>query len=132
AAPSALTAPTPASVSAGATRSSRGGASATGAPAPGSTGPGSPSPRQGAGSGGGSAGHATPGGPGSPGTPGSPGIPGSPPAPPPQPPTVIDKVVSLGTSVTQRVPGPVGTVATQTLQSVGHTLNGILSPRARG
>ncbi len=41
-------------------------------------------------------------------------------------PTLIDGVVSLGTSVTSRVPGPVGSLATGTLKSVGHTLDGVL------
>jgi hypothetical protein len=39
---------------------------------------------------------------------------------------VIDGVVALGTSVTSKVPGPIGALATQTLQSVGAAVNRIL------
>ncbi|MDQ6607723.1 MAG: hypothetical protein M3Z06_14400, partial [Actinomycetota bacterium] len=45
---------------------------------------------------------------------------------PPPGTTVIDGVVAVGTSVTAKVPGPVGALATQTLQSVGSTLDRIL------
>lgn len=59
---------------------------------------------------------------------------GPPPSgPPPSPashPTVIDGVVSLGTSVTGRLPAPVGTIATQTLKSVGQAVGGGLTPRS--
>jgi hypothetical protein len=49
------------------------------------------------------------------------------PAPPPSGPTgLIDGVVDLGTSVTNKVPGPVGTTATQLLQSLGKTVDGLL------
>jgi hypothetical protein len=34
--------------------------------------------------------------------------------------------VGAATSVTQQVPGPVGTVATQTVQSVGSTIDRVL------
>jgi hypothetical protein len=43
-------------------------------------------------------------------------------------PTVIDGIVSAGTSATTQVPGPAGSAATQTLQSVGSTLDKILPP----
>jgi hypothetical protein len=74
----------------------------------------------------------TPGTPGPPNTPGPPGGPPEPPSPPAHTPTLVDRVVSLGTSVTERVPGPVGALATQTLQSVGHTLDGVISPSSGG
>jgi len=95
--------------------------------------------------GGGSAGHGPgsggSGSSGSPGSTGSPGSPGSPPPspsppptapPPPHPPTLVDGVVALGASVTEKVPGPIGALATQTLKSVGQTLDGIIAPRAAG
>ncbi len=40
-------------------------------------------------------------------------------------PTIIDGVVKAGSSVTQKLPGPVGTTGTNTLQSLGSTLNKI-------
>jgi hypothetical protein len=55
-------------------------------------------------------------------------------SPPPQPvaptprPTVVDKVVGIGTSVTNKIPGPGGALATQTIQSVGGTVDRILKP----
>jgi hypothetical protein len=53
------------------------------------------------------------------------------PAPPPTAkPTPIDNVVNLGTSITNKVPGPVGTVATQLLQNLGRNIDGLL-PFAR-
>jgi hypothetical protein len=60
--------------------------------------------------------------------------PAAPAPPPPTPPTKtpIDGVVAVGTSVTQQVPGPVGTLATQTLQSAGATLDQILRTPAAG
>lgn len=86
--------------------------------------------------GGGSTGSGPPSNPGGPGSPGSPGTPGTPPPPtappptsPPHPSTLIDGVVALGTSVTEKVPGPIGALATQTLKSVGQTLDGIIAPR---
>jgi hypothetical protein len=67
-------------------------------------------------------------GAGNPGGGGSQPPPRNPP-PTPQPlPTVVDGVVAAGASVTKQVPGPVGAIATQTLESAGHTLDGILSP----
>jgi hypothetical protein len=49
-------------------------------------------------------------------------------APPPvaHPPTVVDGVVSAGTSITQKVPGAAGVAATQLLQNVGTTVDGLL------
>jgi hypothetical protein len=38
--------------------------------------------------------------------------------------------VNLGTSITNKVPGPVGTVATQLLQNLGRNIDGLL-PFAR-
>jgi hypothetical protein len=38
----------------------------------------------------------------------------------------VDTLVNTGTTVTSKVPGPVGTIATKTLQSVGQTVDGIL------
>ena|SRR5437660_119715 len=47
-------------------------------------------------------------------------------APGPRPQTtVVDKVVGAGTSVTSQLPGPVGPVATKTLQAAGSTLDSI-------
>jgi hypothetical protein len=43
----------------------------------------------------------------------------------PSPPTVVDGIVKPGTSVTERIPGPVGSAGTNTLQSLGSTLNTI-------
>jgi hypothetical protein len=59
--------------------------------------------------------------------------PGGAPVSTPQPPrpTLIDGVVSLGTSITSRIPGPLGQLATSTLQNVGHTVDGILPHAAR-
>jgi hypothetical protein len=66
-----------------------------------------------------------PGAPGAGGTNGPGGSPGPPPSPPAQ--TPVDRVIGAVTGVTDRIPGPVGTIGTQTLQSVGKTLDGILS-----
>jgi hypothetical protein len=74
-------------------------------------------------------GHGKGPGPGNGGQPPPTGTPSPPPSPPP---TVVDRVVGLGTSVTKQVPGPIGQIATQTLESVGHTLDGILSPPKGG
>ncbi len=87
-------------------------------------GPG-PAHRGGGTAGGGSGPTSNPGGHRPPAT-------GSGPAGPSGHPTLIDGVVSLGASVTSRVPGPVGSVATSTLKSVGHTLDGILGSRSGG
>jgi hypothetical protein len=69
-------------------------------------------------------GSAGSGGPGSGGT-GSGAGAGSPP-PTPAPPTLVDRVVGIGTSITAKIPGPIGTVATQTLESVGTTVDRLL------
>jgi hypothetical protein len=50
--------------------------------------------------------------------------------PPAPKPTVIDQLVSTGTSVTRNVPGPVGQLATQTLQQVGTTVDQLFTPHA--
>jgi hypothetical protein len=39
--------------------------------------------------------------------------------------------VSVATSITSRIPGPIGQLATQTLQSVGQTVDKILPGNAR-
>jgi hypothetical protein len=96
----------------------------------------------------GSAGNGSPGSGGSEGTGGSrsPSGPGTPQPPtqtttppptqapprPGSPPTLIDGVVGLGTSLTGQIPGPVGTLATQTLQSLGSGLDRILQPPPSG
>jgi hypothetical protein len=46
------------------------------------------------------------------------------PGPGPQP-TLVDNVVAAGTSVTSRLPGPVGPAASNTLQQAGSTLDSI-------
>jgi hypothetical protein len=97
----------------------RGGSGSGGAGSGGSGSGGSGS--GGSGSGGSGSGS---GGPGSGGS-GSGAGSGSPP-PTPAPPTLVDGVVGVGTSLTAKIPGPVGTVATQTLQSVGTTLDRVL------
>jgi hypothetical protein len=51
---------------------------------------------------------------------------GTPPAPRP---TVVDHVVSVGTSVTSKLPGPVGTLTTTALQSLGQTLDRLIPLR---
>jgi hypothetical protein len=48
----------------------------------------------------------------------------------PTTPTVVDGVVSLGTSLSSRIPGPVGAVATAALKSLGSTIDRILPIRA--
>jgi hypothetical protein len=40
----------------------------------------------------------------------------------------VDGVVKIGTSVTSKLPGPVGSAATQALQSVGQAVDKILPP----
>jgi hypothetical protein len=52
-------------------------------------------------------------------------------SPPPPPPTLVDGVVSLGTSITSRIPGPVGQLATSALQDVGHTIDGVIPHTGR-
>jgi hypothetical protein len=52
----------------------------------------------------------------------------SPSAPPRR--TVVDPAVNVATSVTKQLPGDAGSVATQTLQTVGSTADGILPPAA--
>jgi hypothetical protein len=46
-------------------------------------------------------------------------------------PTLVDGVVKLGTSITKHVPGPVGALATQLLESLGKTVDGVL-PQSAG
>jgi hypothetical protein len=75
----------------------------------------------GSGSGGASGGS---GGSGAPGA--GPGVGTGSPPPTPAPPTLVDGVVNLGTSITSTLPGPVGAVATQTLQSLGSTVDRVL------
>jgi hypothetical protein len=41
-------------------------------------------------------------------------------------PTLVDNVVSLGTSVTKNIPGPVGGLTTQVLQSLANTVDGMV------
>ncbi|MFL5830365.1 MAG: hypothetical protein ACJ76X_10640 [Solirubrobacteraceae bacterium] len=103
---------------------SGGGGSGGGGGGSGSGGGGSGSGGGGSGSAGGqgSGGGGGPGGPGGPGTGGG----GTPPS---GPPTLTDTVVSVGTAATNQVPGPVGTLATQTLQSVGATVDRVLPLR---
>ncbi len=103
-------------------------ASTTDAGGPGGTaGALAPNGSNGAGSPGRGSGHFT-GGPQP--VPGGTGGNPSPPTPnPPQPPphqTLVDGVVKIGTSVTSKLPGPVGQAATQALQSVGRTVDKIL------
>jgi hypothetical protein len=110
-------------------------ASATGAGGGGGTGHGgasrSPGTNGSTGPGGGGPGGFTGGPQPVPG--GKGGNPPPPPSnPPPKPPphqTLVDGVVKIGTSVTSKLPGPVGTAATQALQSVGQTVDGILPPQ---
>jgi hypothetical protein len=64
------------------------------------------------------------GGSGSPGPGTTPTPPGT--TPPASQPTLVDGVVDLGTSITSKIPGPVGAAATQLLQGVGKTVDGIL------
>lgn len=80
----------------------------------------------GGGGGGGSGSHGGPGG----GRGGGAGNAGAP--PPTAPPTVVDGVVATGTRLTSQLPGPVGSVATATLQSLGSTLDRVLPLRLPG
>ncbi len=43
-----------------------------------------------------------------------------------------DEVVSLGTSVTIKIPGPVGPLATSVLNNVGQTVNRVLPGNSLG
>jgi hypothetical protein len=49
-----------------------------------------------------------------------------PPVSPAPPPTLIDEVVSQGTSVSRQLPAPAGAAATQALQSAGSSLDGVV------
>ncbi|MHB8658068.1 MAG: hypothetical protein ACYC91_08960 [Solirubrobacteraceae bacterium] len=84
------------------------------------------SPGRGGGGGGSGAGPSGSAGPGSRGSagPGSGGRPVG--TGPHKPPTLVDHVVSAGTTITTGVPGPAGGVVTQTLQSLGATLDRVL------
>jgi hypothetical protein len=65
--------------------------------------------------------------PPSPGTPTGPGACGScTPPPPPTHQTLVDQVVNLGTSVTSKLPGPVGQLTTQLLKQAGATVDRVL------
>ncbi|HEY8763876.1 MAG TPA: hypothetical protein VIM18_06790 [Solirubrobacteraceae bacterium] len=105
---------------------SRGGTPGSGGSRLGGTGSGG-SGGGGTGGGGNSGSGGTPGsgGSGSGNPAGGSGGAGSPP-PTPAPPSTVGKVVGAATAVTQQVPGPVGTVATQTLESVGSTVDRVL------
>jgi hypothetical protein len=71
-------------------------------------------------------GTSTPTGPSTP-PPAAPPSSGSPPVTRPQPPpTLIEGVVSLGTSITSKLPAPVGQLATTALQDVGQTVDRVL------
>lgn len=105
---------------------SRRGATGNGAGTGNSVGGGAGAGGGGTGRGGGSSGgHRGPtsGSPGTPGTGGPPPGGGSGGAPQP---TALDTVINAAAGVTSSVPGPLGTVATQTLQSVGTTLDRLL------
>jgi len=52
--------------------------------------------------------------------------------PPPQRPTVIDQVVSLGSSITSTVPGPAGQLASQALKQVGAAVDQVLPKSGSG
>ncbi len=103
---------------------SSGGGSGGGGAGPGGSGGGS--------GGGGSGGGGSGGGGGSVGGgsvgPGGQGGGGGVTQPPPRT-TVVDGVLGVGTSVTSRVPGPVGSLATQMLQSVGGAVDRLLPAR---
>jgi hypothetical protein len=53
-----------------------------------------------------------------------------PPGPTPARPSLVDQIVGVGTSVTGRLPRPVGPLGTQLLQSLAHTVDSILPPIA--
>jgi hypothetical protein len=82
-----------------------------------------PSRTLGGGSGGNGGG--TPTAPSGPGAPSGSGGCGSC-SPPPTHQTLVDQVVNVGTSVTSKLPGPVGQVTTQLLRQVGSTVDKIL------
>lgn len=122
-----------AALPAAASKSGAGAGGTTGAPAPASLGVGHTHTQQGGTTGGQPTGtpppvtRPTP--PAPPVTqPTSPTPPVTQPTPPtPQPhPTIVDQVVSAAASVTKQLPPPVGPVATNTLQSVGATLGGLV------
>jgi hypothetical protein len=46
-------------------------------------------------------------------------------------PSLVDNVVNLGTSLTNKIPGPVGGLATQLLQSLAKTVDGVLPQATR-
>ncbi len=48
-----------------------------------------------------------------------------------KPPTLVDRVVGLGTATASKLPGPARAIATQTLRSVGATVDRILDPLPR-
>jgi hypothetical protein len=83
-------------------------------------------------SGGTGGGSPTGGGGGTTAPPGSPSAPGGGPTcstsctQPQPPPTLVDRVVSLGTSITSKLPGAVGQLTTQLLKQVGATVDRIL------
>jgi hypothetical protein len=100
---------------------------AHGGGAPTSSGPATPSAPRAPGQGSGGGTHA-PSGTGRSPTPA--------PAPKPQPqpkpqPTLTDRIVGVGTSVTEQVPGPAGAAATETLQTAGATLDSIAPIKSR-
>lgn len=72
------------------------------------------------------------GGGGAPTAPPNPGVPSGPGGcvscgqPPPTHQTLIDQVVNLGTSVTSKLPGPVGQLTTQILKQVGAAVDRVL------
>jgi hypothetical protein len=45
--------------------------------------------------------------------------------------SLVDNVVNLGTSLTNKIPGPVGGLATQLLQSLAKTVDGVIPQAAR-
>jgi hypothetical protein len=82
---------------------------------------------------GGGHGAPTAGAPGKPG-PTAPPTPGPTPTPTPAPspaaplPALVNGVVGVGVSVTSKLPGPLGTLGTGILQSLGQTLDQLLTP----
>lgn len=90
--------------------------------------PSSPPARNGGGGGGGGSSTAPPG-PGSPGGTGGCSTCGQPPPPTHQ--TLVDQVVNIGTSITSKLPGPVGQLTTQLLKQVGSTVDKILPTDTR-
>jgi hypothetical protein len=86
--------------------------------------PSSPPTRNPSGGGGGGGAPTAPPGSGSPGGTGGCSTCGQPSPPTHQ--TLVDEVVNLGTSITSKLPGPVGQLTTQLLQQVGSTVDKIL------